>query len=103
MEQQGSLFASAASPRAVQDTSREAYADVKPKLGRRQKLVFETLRKIQPATNTMLAKYINFPINVITPRVFELRGMHLVEEDHRDRCPITGKRAIFWRITNAIQ
>jgi len=82
----------------VQQTSLEAFEEVRQNLGERQRQVFEILKEIQPATNTMIAHYLRLPINCITPRIFELRQKNLVEMSHIDKCPITGRKAIFWKV-----
>lgn len=86
---------------AVQETSRLSYAqDVFPVLGERQHEVYEAIRTAsQSLTNSEIAHILNKPINTITPRVFELRGMQLVSEDKKRSCSITGRTAIAWKLT----
>lgn len=81
----------------TQETSITSYFEIEPELGQRQEEVFLVLKDLGEATNTMIAKRMNLPINSITPRVFELRQKHLVTESYRDICPITKRRAIFWK------
>ena len=81
----------------VQDTSIRAYLEISD-LGKRQKAVFEALQRMGHATNTMIAKELNLPINSITPRVFELRERNMVEGHYKAKCPLTGRTAIYWRI-----
>jgi len=83
---------------SVQDTSLESYEDIRSKLGARQEAVRLALNFLGEATNTMIARKLSLPINCIVPRVFELRQKDLVEESYKDKCPLTGCRAIFWRI-----
>ena len=85
-----------------QETSREAYLEIKKELGRRQKQVYEKLKELGTATNTMLSKALGLPINSITPRVFELREKKLVGVSHIGKCPITGRKAIFWKCVKNI-
>jgi len=82
----------------VKETSLEAYDEVKENLGERQLKVLNALRKIQPATNSMIAKYLNLPINTITPRMHELRNQKKrVTYTFTDVCPITKRKAMFWK------
>lgn len=82
----------------VQETSREAYDDIQPTLGDRQQAVYAELAKHEDITNGELARELGWPINTVTPRVFELRKMHLVEEALKRPCSTTGRNAIAWRI-----
>lgn len=83
----------------IQETSTEAYNDVKPELGIRQTVVFEGLKKLQEATNLEISVNLNIPINQVTPRIFELRQMGLVREKEKRECKISGRKAIAWEIT----
>lgn len=80
-----------------QQTSMLAYRQLKKDgLNHRQIKVLEALEEIAPATNRQLAKYLNWEINTVTPRVLELRGKRKVEEAYRDM-DVTGRTAIFWK------
>lgn len=68
-------------------------------LSKRKKQVRDGLRKIQPATNRMVAQYTGIPINVVTPRMGELFRDSLVEVDHKG-LDVTGRQAIFWRVND---
>lgn len=80
----------------IQETSLQAYLEIKPKLGKKQAEVLEVL-KTGMYTNSELSNILGWSINRITGRVFELRVMGLVEESHR-RASNTGRRAIVWKI-----
>lgn len=82
----------------MQTTSLEAYEEVKKTLGKRQARVFNLLYYSDPTTNSELAAQLGWPINTVTPRVFELRGKGFVKEDCRRKCAITGRTAITWRV-----
>ena len=82
----------------VTETSLLAFEDIKKDLGRRQKLVYDCLKIIQPATNLMISQYLKLPINSITPRVKELRNLKLVGVAFQDRDLNTGRPSIYWRI-----
>lgn len=82
----------------ITETSRLAYEKIKPELGARQLQVYNALKKLEFATNTMIANNLNLPINTITPRVHELRKKGLVIRSHISRCPITKNSAQYWKI-----
>ena len=48
-------------------------------------------------TNTEIAHALSWPINTMTPRIFELRIKRKVEWHDNRPCRVTGKRAIAWR------
>lgn len=82
----------------MQQTSLEAYWSLpKIKISERQQQVLEALSEIQPANNRMISLQSRLPINVVTPRVGELRKKGLVEQESILR-DITGKRTIFWKV-----
>lgn len=81
----------------VQETSKKAYKELKD-LGERQKQVYNAIKTLQYCTNTMIAKVLKLPINSITPRTKELREMSFVIESHKSWCPITKRKAIYWKI-----
>lgn len=85
---------------SVQETSRAAYYnDAVPTMGARQQRVYAELLQADNLTNSEIAARLNWPINTVTPRVFELRGVSLVTEDLKRTCRVTGRTAIAWRIT----
>jgi hypothetical protein len=84
----------------IQITSLQALAKVHKDLGARQALVLEYWRNAGPHTNTEIAHALHLPINVITPRIKELRSTELgslVLEAGARRCQITGNTAKVWR------
>lgn len=88
----------------VRDTSIDTYhSEVRPTLGDRQKAVYAALceaheRDRKPnMTNSELAAMLNWPINTITPRIFELRAAGKVVEDFKRPCRVTGRMAYAWR------
>ena len=82
----------------VEETSLRAYIEIKDDLGRRQKQVYDCLRQIQPATNLMISKKLNLPINSITPRTKELRNKRMVGVAFVDNDLNTGRHAIYWKV-----
>ena len=83
----------------IQPTSLEAYEEVKKSLGRRQARVLIMLDHSPKAmTNSEMARLFDWPINTITPRVFELRQLGLVKEHEKRKCNVTGRTVIAWRV-----
>jgi len=82
----------------IQQTSLWAYGEVKINLGERQKQIYLKLKEMRQATNTMLSHALSLPINCVTPRIKELRDKKMVGVFKVDRCPITQKNVIWWRI-----
>ncbi len=81
----------------VQDTSTQAYhEDVKPTLNARQNVIIQALRHKDQVTNNELAYTLGWPINTVTPRIFELREMGLVIEHCRRPDKNTRRRSICW-------
>ena len=80
----------------IQDTSLEAYKSILNKLGEKQKEVLEIIKAYPSLTNTELAQKLNWSINRVTPRVFELRQLKLVIECMKRNCSITNRKAITW-------
>ena len=84
----------------MQVTSLETYEKIKKELGRRQAKVLEIFDAYnhRTLTNTEIAAILEWPINTVTPRVFELREKGIVKEDCKRKCGVTGRTAIAWRI-----
>lgn len=82
----------------IQDTSMEAYQNIKPELGSRQKVVLDVIRHLNSPTNVEISRYLGLPINTITPRVNELRKKGLVCNAGKRNCSITGSMVYAWRI-----
>lgn len=84
----------------IQETSLIAYEDLKRDkiLSDRQESVYNILKNLECANNTILSLKLGWTINRITPRILELRKMGLVIKDSIRPCPITKKLTWFWRI-----
>ena len=83
----------------VQETSREAYKEIRPELGARQRLVFEYVRsKGMALTNTEIAAGLKLPINQVTGRSNELAKMGYFTFGIKRPCTITGKKCIAWKV-----
>lgn len=81
----------------MQQTSLIAYSSLSDvKLGERQSQVLEALEEIQPATNRMISQRSGIPINVVTPRMGELRKKGKIEQDFVG-IDVTGRPAIYWK------
>jgi DNA-binding MarR family transcriptional regulator len=83
----------------IQKTSLESYKEIKQNLGYKQRLVLNTIKLIQPCTNSMIAEHLNLPINTITPRCIELRDKKFVTYSHTEMCPVTKRNAMYWKLT----
>lgn len=89
--------------KTITDTSRESYHLLKPKLGEKQKVVFETISKAKrPVNNQEIADYLNKPISYITPRTSELVKRGVVEVAFKEVYPATNRRVCYWKIKNEI-
>lgn len=86
---------------AVQDTSLHAYRmEVVPTLGERQQVVYDLLEKShENLTNSEIAARLNWPINCVTPRIYELREAGKVVADGKRTCRCTGRTCLAWSIT----
>lgn len=83
-----------------QQTSLSAWDSIQNTIGQRQLQVYQALKEMGEATNLMISNRTNIPINVVTPRINELRKRGLVVESYRDKCPITHRQAIFWKVNS---
>jgi len=81
----------------VRATSLLAYQEVLQKLGEKQLRVLKCLSTFNSATSMMLARQLDWDINRVVPRIFELRQMLMVKESKTDFCKITGRKAIYWK------
>lgn len=87
----------------TQDTSLNAYHTiVLPRIGSRQRAVFDVLKANGSVTNSELAKLMCLSINQITPRTNELRKLNLVEEAGKRVCKVTGLVVHTWRVKTQI-
>jgi len=87
----------------IQETSLMAYDMILEDIGTRQLEVYNGFKKLGYATNTMVAKEINLPINCVTGRCLELRKKFLLERSHISRCPITKNTAQYWKLKLNLQ
>lgn len=88
-----------------QATSRAAYAGIKTTIGKRQRAILDALAKLGPSSNLEIAQFLDCPINAITGRVHELRGLdrkrpmepRVVFAGER-RCRVSGKTVLTWKL-----
>jgi hypothetical protein len=88
-----------------QETSKISYISILPELSTRQKECLIALKKIQPANNLMLSRFMGRPINQITGRIFELRHkkLPLVRLHHTGACPISHETTRFYCIVSYVK
>lgn len=79
-------------------TSLLAYAEVLENLGEREAQVYQAVRELGVANNTMIAKHLDLPINCVVGRVFSLRKYGVLVYSKRDTCPLTLKKTMFWKV-----
>ena len=82
----------------IRDTSIAAYMAIKPTLGYRQEEVLTALKQLGSATNLEISRFLDIPINQITPRTNELVKMELVGEKQKRTCTISKRRCIAWEV-----
>ena len=82
----------------VTDTSLSAFREILNNLGLRQQEVYFAIKELVEADNLSISKFLNIPINSVTPRVFELRDKKLVGVSKQDISPITKRKVIFWKV-----
>lgn len=82
---------------SVSGTSQEAYDKIRDKLGYKQAIVFEAIKRLGAATNEAIAEYLGWPINQVTGRVTELKRFGMVAAEGRG-INKTGFSAQLWSI-----
>jgi hypothetical protein len=81
----------------IQQTSVLAYETAKERLGEKQQIVYKAIKANPDISNGELAHVLGWPINSVTPRVFELTDMMLVTEACRRKDKHTGRTVIAWK------
>jgi len=83
----------------VQTTSKEAYKDIQPTIGRKQSMILEVFKKAKrEVSNREIAKYLGLEINCVTPRVNELVKMGYVYAYNKRVCRVGGRKSIHWKL-----
>jgi hypothetical protein len=83
-------------------TSLPAYESIKPNLGHKQLKVLEAIVNItegirRGCNDREIAKYMNLPINTITPRRNELVALGRIYECGKFRDDVTGRKTCYWK------
>lgn len=86
----------------VQVTSIISYYEVLNTLSKRHKEVLLAMKHLKCANNLMVSKYLNLPINSITPRMNELRTKGIIIYHHTEACPINKRSTRFYTIKSYI-
>lgn len=81
----------------IQETSLQAFKEVKHNLGEKQMLVYNTLKYLKVANDKMIAKKLGWPINTITNRRGELIDKKLVGVAFTGPDLYSGRNTIYWR------
>ena len=74
-----------------------AYAEALENINHKQLIVYKALRKLGEANNQMLSRSLNWQINSITPRVYELRKMNLIKKSKDAPDQQTGRKTTYWK------
>lgn len=85
--------------KTLRDTSLDAYQEIKPDLGDRQKIVYDAIKKLGCPTDREIAKYLRMSDpNKVRPRRNELMKQGRITECEKRTCTVTGKTVWSWRI-----
>lgn len=85
--------------RTTRSTSLDAFTDIQPELGDRQKLVLAGIKELKSPTNLELSVHLKIPINQVTPRTNELVKLGIVTEHEKRECQISHRTVWSWRLT----
>ena len=80
----------------IQETSLEAFYDVKTKLGDMQRMILNIIKTYPNVSNHEISNIIDKPINCITPRTKELRNMGFVTQGTVKIDRQTNKKVMTW-------
>jgi DNA-binding MarR family transcriptional regulator len=82
----------------MQQTSLQAWAEIKSSINQRQTQVFQALVACGPMTNAEIAQVLGLPINCVTGRTRELVKRGLVKSLCVWCCSVTKHSAIAWDV-----
>lgn len=82
----------------MQDTSLDAFTEVRKTLGKRQQLVLDAIREMGNATDLEVSSHLGITIRSIGPRRNELLHMNLVKKIETRQCKISKGTAIAWGV-----
>jgi len=80
----------------IQQTSLETYKAILPTLSERQQMIFEVIQRHPGMSNHDIARYLDWEINCVTPRVNELRAKQVVGLHSEKTDRITGVKVMTW-------
>lgn len=87
--------------RRVQETSIEAYREIKPKLNDMQERVIAVIYErpfMRDYTNRELAHFMGVDVCHVTGRTYELRQKGILVFNRKRMCSITQRRVLAWRL-----
>lgn len=79
-----------------------AFEEIRETRNRQHELIVAYLKVVREANNSLISNGTGLPINVITPRVNELRRMRLVIYAGTRVCPFTGRQTMWWRVKDSV-
>ena len=82
----------------IQQTSIEAYKEILPELGHRQQIVLDVIACHPGMSNHDIARFLNWEINTITPRVNELRELGVVDYHSTKVDRVTNRNVMTWEV-----
>ena len=83
----------------ISETSLIAFKKIEKDLPNCRLAVYNTIKKLQYCTNSMISESLGWTINRITPRTNELRKMGLIKISHTSWCPVTNSKAHYLTLT----
>jgi Mn-dependent DtxR family transcriptional regulator len=78
------------------ETSKQALADIKPKIKTKRQQVYELI-KLKPLNNCEISRELEIPLSSVCGRVHELQELNLIENSGKTRKTKYGKQAIVWQ------
>ena len=81
----------------MQQTSIDAYREIKTKLGPRQQIIYDQMQVSGPCTNQKMADLLGWQINLVTPRMNELVKLGYIKKMYEEPGKY-GKMAIVWGV-----
>lgn len=78
-------------------TSKDSYRKITD-LGNRQQAFYRAVTNLGSASNRQIAKYLDVPVNEITPRCKELRDLGFIVENGKQYDYETGRNVTMWCI-----
>jgi predicted transcriptional regulator len=81
----------------LQDTTIQAYDSIRAHLNEKQRKVRYVLQKFGAMDNESIAKWLEWPINTVTPRIKEMRDLGEVIEAGYTTTK-SGRKAHLWKL-----